>query len=251
MKLYCKEKGAILLNIGMPGVKKLGIVERLIRSLQEMFSVTINDIVSKRSLKRELKITINIYNNQNHTHIGMSPKKFLESDKITKNPWELSSGSDKLKSFDYFSNKKIIKKKLYVLKKKFPLNASVRLFKKVSRNLKRSHYSNWTNEIFFIDGYKKPLLSKSDIGIYIRNQKGERIKGITYPNFLKLVKLPDYLEIKKVNRFLKSKKAIRCSFVNFPDSYYKDIPLTEIFSKYHMNNQIKKKILDWKTNNGI
>ena len=117
--------------------------------------------------------------------------------------------------------------------------------------MKRSHYSNWTNEIFFIDGYKKPLLSKSDIGIYIRNQKGERIKGIAYPNFLKLVKLPDYLEIKKVNRFLKSKKAIRCSFVNFPDSYYKDIPLTEIFSKYHMNNQIKKKILDWKTNNGI
>ena len=40
----------------------------------------------------------------------MSPKKFLESDKITKNPWELSSGSNKSKSFDYFSNKKIIKK---------------------------------------------------------------------------------------------------------------------------------------------
>ena len=49
VKRYCKEKGAILLDNGMPGVKKLGIVERLIRSLQEMFSVTINDIVSKRS----------------------------------------------------------------------------------------------------------------------------------------------------------------------------------------------------------
>ena len=75
----------------------------------------------------------------------MSPKKFLESDKITKNPWELSSGSNKSKSFDYFSNKKIIKKN-YMYKR---LYASVRLFKKVSRNLKRSHYSNWTNEIFY------------------------------------------------------------------------------------------------------
>ena len=55
VKLYCKEKGAILLDNGMPGVKKLGIVDRLIRSLQKMFSVTINDIVSKRSLKREIK----------------------------------------------------------------------------------------------------------------------------------------------------------------------------------------------------
>ena len=39
VKKYCEKNNSKLINSGMPGVKKLPIVERLIRTLQEMIAV--------------------------------------------------------------------------------------------------------------------------------------------------------------------------------------------------------------------
>ena len=229
----------------MPGIKKLGIVERLIRSIQEMLSLVLPDITTVMGLKKEISSTINIHNKKIHSKINMSPKKFLELRKIYKNPWEMSSKFGLKTQFDYDNNKKIIQDKLKKIKKHFPVDSSVRLFRKVSRNLKRSHNSSWSNEIFFIDGFKIPLLGHSNIGIYLRNRSGKRIKGITYSELIKHVSIPKKWEIKKINRFIKKKKSIRCSFVNHPDSFFKDIPISDI-NDYIINKKIKKQINDWK-----
>ena len=77
VKKYCETKNAKIINIGIATVTKLGTVERLIRTLQEMLSVTINDITIKKEYKNEVKTVVNIYNNQKHSFIKMSPIQYL------------------------------------------------------------------------------------------------------------------------------------------------------------------------------
>ena len=90
-------------------------------------------------------------------------------------------------------------------KKHFPVMQPVRLFKKVKKQYKRSHFSTWSNQIYFVDGYKIPLHNESDIGIYLSNHDGKRITGITYSQQLKKVIMPDYLQIKNIITFIKKK----------------------------------------------
>ena len=68
-----------------------------------MLSVTINDITTKKEYKNEVKTVVNIYNNQKHSFIKMSPIQYLSSNKITQNPWDMFS--DKNRNFNYFQNK--------------------------------------------------------------------------------------------------------------------------------------------------
>ena len=108
--------------------------------------------------------------------------------------------SDKKKNFNY---KQKIKNKLEMTKKNFPIMQTVRLFKKVKKQYKRSHFSSWSNQIYFVDGYKIPLQNESDIGIYLSNHAGIRIKGITYSQHLKKVNMSNYLQIKNIITFIK------------------------------------------------
>ena len=80
------------------------------------------------------------------------------------------------------------------------------MFKKVKKYYKHSQFSTWSNQIYFVNSYKIPLLSESDIGIYLKDQSGKKLNGITYKNNLKKVKIPDYMKIKKIITFLKKKK---------------------------------------------
>ena len=201
VKNYCLEKGAKLINIGMPSVTKLGIVERLIRTLQEMISVNLENIETKEQYKKEFKLVLNIYNNQTHSFLNTSPKSYLESKEINSEPWNIK----KQNNFNYFKNKKIIQKHLKLIKKQFPINQPVRMFKKVKKYYKHSQFSTWSNQIYFVNSYKIPLLSESDIGIYLEDQSGKKLNGITYKNNLKKVKIPDYMKIKKIITFLKKK----------------------------------------------
>ena len=248
VKQYCKKNNAILVNAGMPSVSKLGIVERLIRTLQEMISVTLNDITTKDEYKKEFKLVLKMYNKQGHTFLKESPEESSFSLNNYRKPWDISK--NKSKEFDYYDNKKQIKKKLATSKKLFPLNQTVRLFKKPKNTQKRSHFSSWTNQMYSIDGYKIPLLSNSDIGIYLKDQKGQRINGITYAQYLKKVKKSDYMQIKNIIKYMKKKKSLRCSFVNYPHSYYKDINVSEL-NDYIIPKSIRKKIKIWKDKNGF
>lgn len=248
VKKICESKHSKIINIGTPSVTKLGIIERAIRTLQEMMALSINDISNKYQYKNEIKKVINMYNKQKHSFIKMSPINFLKSEPKHLKPWNISS--KKNETFDYFSNKKSIAKKLKKIKKEFPIMQTVRLYKKLKFHKKRSHFSTWSNEIYLIDGYKIPLLSESDIGLYLLKQNGKRMKGITYKGNVKKVKMSDYLQIKKVVSFMKKKKAIRCSFDNFPDDYYKDILLSEL-NNYIIPKKIRNIINNWREKNGI
>ena len=55
VKEYCENNNAKIINIGTPSVTKLGIVERAIRTLQEMMAISIKDITNKFQYKKELK----------------------------------------------------------------------------------------------------------------------------------------------------------------------------------------------------
>ena len=107
VKKSCEAMNVKIINIGMAGVTKLGTVERLIRTLQEMLSVTIKDITNKKQYKHEVKTVVNIYNSQNHSFLKMSPNQYLSSKTITQKPWDILS--NKNKKFDYFKKKKIKK----------------------------------------------------------------------------------------------------------------------------------------------
>ena len=171
VKTYVKSVNSKIINIGMPSITKLGIIERLIRTMQEMLSVTLKNISTKSQFKKEFKYVLRLYNKSEHIHIKKSPIKFLESFMNTLKPWHISKNMKE--EFDYFLNKKNIKKKLSLTKKKYPLNQAVRIYKKIKKNYKKSHFSTWSNEIYYIDGYKIPLLKESDIGIYLKDNLGK------------------------------------------------------------------------------
>lgn len=248
VKQYCKKNNATLVNAGMPSVSKLGIVERLIRTLQEMLSVTLNDITTKYEYKQEFRLVLKMYNKQKHTFLKKSPQESNFSLDNHRKPWDIST--NKSNSFDYYKNKKEIENKLTKAKSMFPLNQTVRIFNKPKTTKKRSHVSSWSNQIYLIDGYKTPLLSTSDIGIYLKDQKGKRISGITYKQYLKKVIKSDYMQIKNIIKYMNKKKSLRCSFVNFPHSYYRDIDVSEL-NNYIIPKSIRKKIKIWREKNGF
>ena len=245
---YCEKNNAKIINIGTPGVTKLGIVERAIRTLQEMLAISINDISNKFQYKKELKKVIKMYNKQTHSFLKMSPSKFLDKINIDFKPWDVDHQSNK--NFDYFKNRQEIKKKLKEIKKEFPIMQKVRLHKKIKKQNKRSHLSTWSNEIYVVQGYKIPLLSSSDVGIYLSDMNGKEIKGITYKENIKKVKMSDYMQIKKIITFIKRKKSVRCSLDNYPNSYYKDILLSDL-DKYSIPKKIRREINDWRKKHDI
>ena len=256
VKNYCETLNSKIINVGMPGVTKVYIIERLIKTIQEMIAVNLHNISNKDEYKKEFKLVLKMYNNQNHSFINSSPIKYLSSINIRRKPWNISMKKEKV--FNYFLNKNEIAQKLEKTKIKFPLKNSVRLFnkigslfdKKVKKNYKKSHYSTWSDEIYFVDGYKIPLLKESDIGIYLKDKTGKRIKGITYSEYLKKVKEPSYMQIKSIKKYMTKRKSIRCSFVNFPNSFYKDIKISDL-NNYIISKKFLKKIKAWRENNDI
>ena len=195
-----------IIQIGSPNISKLGIVERAIRTLQEKMAFYLDDIYNRNHYKKYFRKRLKIYNNDYHSFLKMSPSEYIKSSTILKDPWNMYN---KNKKFNYNENKKQILIKLKKVKKEFKIMQPVRRKRLIKSVYKRSHYSNWSDEIFFIDGFKIPLLKDENIGIYLIDRNGKKKEGITYTYNLKKVILPNHNKIKKIIVKLKKKKNVK------------------------------------------
>ena len=237
-----------IMQIGSPAYSKLGIIERAIRTMQEKLAFFIDDITNVRDYKKYFRKILKMYNNQYHTFLKMSPNQYIKSFESLKKPWNMYKNQhDK---FNYKKNKKEIRIKLKKIKKKYKILQPVRIKIKLKSLYKRSHYTTFSDEIFFVDNYKIPLLNDQSIGIYLIDQNGQRKKGITYIEDIKKTVLPNYNKIKKIIVKLNKQKKIRCSFENFPNNYYRDIPISDL-NQFIVPKKIRKEIDIWRKQNGF
>ena len=95
------------------------------------------------------------------------------------------------------------------IQKNLPFNTTVRTQVNKEKLLKRSHQSNLSDQIYLVNGFKRPLQSNQDIGIYLTNKKGEEVPGIFYIKQLKIIPTQTYKKINKIITFLKNKRLIR------------------------------------------
>ena len=246
VKTFIESNDSKIMQIGRPGLSKLGIVERAIRTMQEKMAFYIEDINNIKEYKRRFKNVLKIYNNENHSFLNMSPAKYLSSVKPLKEPWNMYRNNEN--EFNYDKNKKTIRYNLKKIKKQYKILQPVRIRIKLKNLYKRSHYTTFSNEIFFVDNYKIPLLKNQSIGIYLIDQLGNRKKGITYIEDMKKTIVPNYNKIKKIITKLKKKKSIRCSFENFPNNYYRDIKISDL-NNYQISKNIRKEIDNCKKEN--
>ena len=245
---YLKENNCKIVQIGTPAYSKLGIIERAIRTMQEKLAFFMDDITNTREYKKYFRKILKLYNNQYHSFLKMSPNQYIKSFQTLKTPWNMyNNQQDK---FDYDKNKTNIRNKLNKIKKKYKILQPVRVKIKLKNLYKRSHYTTWSDEIFFVDNYKTPLLNDQNIGIYLIDQNGERKKGIRYAEDIKKTILPNYNKIKKIIVKLKKQKKIRCSFENFPNNYYRDINISDL-NQFIVPKKIRKDIDIWLKQNGL
>ena len=99
---YIESLNAKIIQIGVPKISKLGIVERLIRTLQQKLSIYIEDIYNRKQYIRYFKHVVNVYHNNKHSFLNESPNKYLNKNYISKDPWNMYKSND---DFKYKDNK--------------------------------------------------------------------------------------------------------------------------------------------------
>ena len=203
---YLKQNNCKIVQIGTPAYSKLGIIERAIRTMQEKLAFFIDDITNEREYKKYFRKILKIYNNQYHSFLKMSPEEYIKKFQIHKTPWNMYNNQQD--TFNYDKNKTKIRNQLNIIRKKYKILQPVRVKIKIKSLYKRSHYTNWSDEFFFVDNYKTPLLNDQSIGIYLIDQNGERKKGIRYVEDIKKTVLPNYNKIKKIIVKLKKQKKL-------------------------------------------
>lgn len=120
-----------------------------------------------------------------------------------------------IKNFDYEKAKKMISKMVFQMKKKYPFNTTVRIQLIKEKLLKKSHQTSWSDQNYLIDGFKRPLKTSEDVGIYLTDLNGERLPGVFYEKQLKVIPVQKYKKVHKIITFLKKKKAIRFKNILF------------------------------------
>ena len=66
-----------------------------------------------------------------------------------------------------------------------------------------------SDKIYLVFGFKRPLKSTEDIGIYLSDLEGSKIPGLFYLRQLKIVPNQTYKKVHKIITFLKKRKAVR------------------------------------------
>ena len=148
-------------TIGMSGVSKAYLIERVTRTLQERLAYSIDNITNSEEYFKEILFLVNQYNNTwEHSAISSTPKKFLNTPKL--NPvWGKTS-------FSYYRNKIEVDQKMLEIEKQVPIMSPVRVFEPIrtqvvslfnkrpkemiilflqKKETKRSHTSSWSREV--------------------------------------------------------------------------------------------------------
>ncbi len=190
-----------------------------LRSLQMMLSLSLDNITTFQEYYRVFKQIIKEYNNRFQDSIHSSPKAFLKK-YFMKGIIECSTSFLQifildnayityLKNFNYEESKKKITKLVHQMKAKYPFNTTVRIHQNKEKLLKKSHQTSWSDQNYLVFGFKRPLKTSEDVGIYLTDLNGERISGVFYDKQLKVIPVQKYKKIHKIITFLKKKRAIR------------------------------------------
>ena len=78
VKSFLAKNDIHLFNIGTPKVNKLGIVEAIIRSLQMMISLSLDEITTFNEYRKAFKSVIYEYNKRFQQSLKCSPKMYLK-----------------------------------------------------------------------------------------------------------------------------------------------------------------------------
>ena len=194
-----------------------------------MISFSLEDVSTFNQYKKQFKIVVNQYNKRYQESIKTSPKKYLNTFfmlgifakiylctiQYIKHILTDNNYARYIKNFDYGKAKMEIDKKINELKKILPFNTTVRIQIAKEKFKKKSHQSNLSDQIYLVNGFKRPLQKEQDVGIYLTNLKGEETPGIFYLKQLKIIKNQTYKKINKIITFLKKKNLIRLDLNQF------------------------------------
>lgn len=93
--------------------------------------------------------------------------------------------------------------------KLLPFNTTVRIQINKEKLLKRSHQTSWSDQLYLVSGFKRPLKAEEKVGIHLTDLEGKNVSGIFYDNQLKVVPDQTYRKVHKIITILKSKQIIR------------------------------------------
>lgn len=142
------------------------LVDRAITTLSQLIAA-VASTKTNFSLKRYFKEIIILYNSRIHSSLDASPN---EAEKHFK---------PKQEHYDYFQNKKKIDKELKSVERKFPILTPVKRipFKKDKLKGKWATTPKFSEEIFYVEAYRRPRNENERIGVRIIDSDGVRIEG--------------------------------------------------------------------------
>ena len=111
-------------TIGMAGLSKAYMVERVARTLQEKLAFSIENITNVKEYYKEITFLVDQYNNKwEHSTIMTTPNEYLNKAALNP-PWGKNE-------FNYYKNKIQVDRKMREIEKKVPLMSPVRVYKPI------------------------------------------------------------------------------------------------------------------------
>lgn len=162
----------------MYGATKCFHIERFIRTLSNLLAAQYFNF-QKFNLFKQLQPTINLYNNKSNLD-GISPTERIYS---TKPPKYIKY----FKNINFKVELKSMRKIIAKYSKLFPIGAAVRIETEKRTFSKSSTNESFSNEIFYIDSIKWPILARFQPRFRLRDKRGERILGLFNISEIKVI----------------------------------------------------------------
>ena len=230
---------------------KAGMAERVIQTLEHLASSMLQNI-DDFNIDSEIPKLIEIYNRKPHSSLpgGISPDNFIKKKSIVTEPKYLIGGAqeeDSIVNGEFFFdvNKQKIDKKMEIMKKQFPMLSAVKLSTTKEVFVKSAASEAYTHETFFINGYKRPYLSRENPLLKVCDLRGRPILGAFTKSEVKLVN--SYTKPLKVNAVLnKTKQGNKRTYEVTVEQFPHDMIITldeKVLAKLPMTVAAKKQKL--------
>ena len=163
----------------MYGPNKCFHIERFIRSLSNLLAAQYFTF-RNFNLFKQLDPTINLYNNKSNLDNGISPTERIYS---TKPPKYIKY----FKNINFKAELQSMRKMISKYSRLYPPGAAVRIETEKRTFSKSSTNESFSNEIFYIDSIKWPILSRFQPRFRLRDKRGERILGLFNISEIKII----------------------------------------------------------------